>query len=262
VVGAGWIGCEVAASARRRGLDVTVMDPLELPNVRVFGSEVGEFYRDVHARHGVELLLGDGVAAFERDGSVRQVRTTAGRTVECDFAVVGVGVAPRVELARDAGLEVDDGIVVGAQLRSSVSGVFAAGDVASAWHPFYDRRIRLEHWSAALNQGPAAARSMLGDETPYEQLPYFFSDQYDVGMEYSGLAAASDRVVFRGDRDAGMFIAFWLRDDQVAAGMNVNVWDVSEHIQALICSRRKVDVSALTDPDTSLESLAANPAGS
>ena len=262
VVGAGWIGCEVAASARRRGLDVTVMDPLELPNVRVFGSEVGEFYRDVHARHGVELLLGDGVAAFEGDGSVRRVRTTAGRTVECDFAVVGVGVAPRVELARDAGLEVDDGIVVGAQLRSSVSGVFAAGDVASAWHPFYDRRIRLEHWSAALNQGPAAARSMLGDETPYEQLPYFFSDQYDVGMEYSGLAAASDRVVFRGDRDAGMFIAFWLRDDQVAAGMNVNVWDVSEHIQALICSRRKVDVSALTDPDTSLESLAANPAGS
>jgi 3-phenylpropionate/trans-cinnamate dioxygenase ferredoxin reductase subunit len=255
VVGAGWIGSEFAASARQRGLEVALIDPLELPNARVFGSEVGSFYRDVHAQHGVELLLGDGVESFVGDGSVKAVKTSSGKTVDCDFAVVGIGVAPRVDLARQAGVEVDDGIVVDQRLASSVPNVFAAGDVAGAWHPFFQQRIRVEHWANALNQGPAAARSMLGDETSYDRLPYFFSDQYDVGMEYSGHARDWDRVVIRGDRDSGEFIAFWLHERRVVAGMNVNVWDVNEHVQALIRSREQVDVSALTDPDTSLQSL-------
>jgi 3-phenylpropionate/trans-cinnamate dioxygenase ferredoxin reductase subunit len=259
VVGAGWIGSEFAASARERGLEVIVIDPLELPNERIFGPEIGGFYRDVHAQHGVELLLGEGVQSFEGNGTVARVRTAGGRTVDCDFAVVGIGVLPRVELARDAGLEVDNGILVDEKLQTSAPNVFAAGDVANAWNPFYEQRIRVEHWSNALNQGPVAARAMLGEPVSYDRIPYFFSDQYDVGMEYSGYAPKWDEVVFRGDRAGGEFIAFWLQDARVIAGMNVNVWDVNEHVQALIRSRQPVEVGALTDPDTPLESLAREP---
>jgi len=259
VVGAGWIGSEFAASARTLGLAVTVIDPLALPNERIFGPEIGAFYRDVHVRHGVEMLLGQGVEAFEGDGSVERVRTSGGKVIECDFAVVGIGIAPRTQLAGDAGIAVDNGIAVNEHLETSVPGVFAAGDVANAWHPFYEQRIRVEHWANALNQGPAAARAMLGQDVSYDRIPYFFSDQYDVGMEYSGYAASWDQVVFRGDRDGGEFIAFWLSDGRVVAGMNVNVWDVNEHVQELIRSRSTVDVAALTDTSTPLESLVAEP---
>jgi 3-phenylpropionate/trans-cinnamate dioxygenase ferredoxin reductase subunit len=260
VVGAGWIGSEFAASARQGGLEVSIVDPLALPNERVFGAEIGAFYRDVHAGHGVELVLGEGVEALEGDGAIARVRTAGGKTIECDFAVVGIGVVPRVQLARDAGLDVDNGIVVNEELAISAPGVYAAGDVAQAWHPFYKQPIRSEHWANALNQGSAAARAMLGHSVSYDRIPYFFSDQYDVGMEYSGYAPEWDEVVFRGDRDGGEFIAFWLRGSRVLAGMNVNVWDVNEHVQALIRGRQEVDVAALTDPDTPLESLA--PSGS
>jgi 3-phenylpropionate/trans-cinnamate dioxygenase ferredoxin reductase component len=259
VVGAGWIGSEFAASARQRGLDVTVIDPVALPNERIFGPEIGAFYRDAHARHGVELALGEGVESFEGDGALVRVRTGGGRVVECDFAVVGIGVAPRVELAREAGLEVDNGVLVDETLRTSAPNVFAAGDVASAWHPFYGARIRVEHWANALNQGPAAARAMLGQATSYDRIPYFFSDQYEVGMEYSGHAPHWDEVVFRGDPASGEFVAFWLHGGRVAAGMNVNVWDVNEHVQALIRSRRAIGVTDLTDPDTPLDSLVGEP---
>jgi 3-phenylpropionate/trans-cinnamate dioxygenase ferredoxin reductase component len=261
VVGAGWIGSEFAASARGAGLDVTVIDPLALPNERIFGAEVGAFYRDVHLSHGVDMVLEDGVDALEGDGSVSAVRTASGRRIECDFVVIGIGVVPRVGLAEAAGLTVENGVQADAALRTSASGVFAAGDVANAWHPFYDRHIRVEHWANALNQGPAAARSMLGEEVSYDRIPYFFSDQYDVGMEYSGYTTDWDEVVFRGDREGGEFVAFYLADGRVVAGMNVNVWDVNEHVQALIRSRRQVDGAALRDTDTPLESLAAEPAG-
>jgi len=260
VIGAGWIGSEFAASARQRGLDVTVIDPLELPYERILGAEIGSFYRDVHVRHGVQMLLGHGVESFEGDGTVARVLTSVGEVVECDFAVVGVGIAPRTRLAGDAGLEVDNGVVANEHLETSAPGIFAAGDVVNAWHPFYEERIRVEHWANALNQGPAAARSMLGDGESYERIPYFYSDQYDVGMEYSGYATTWDEVVFRGDREGGEFIAFWLRDGLVVGGMNVNVWDVNQYVQALIRSRRPVDAAALTDPDTPLESLLAEPA--
>ncbi|MGH3266848.1 MAG: NAD(P)/FAD-dependent oxidoreductase, partial [Trebonia sp.] len=185
VVGAGWIGSEFAASARQCGLEVTIVDPHALPNERIFGAEVGAFYRDVHRDHGVELVLGEGVQSFEGNGAVARVRTTGGRMIECDFVVVGIGAVPRVELAGRAGLEVDNGILVDEELRTSVPGVFAAGDVARALHPFYDERIRVEHWANALHQGPAAARAMLGQQVSYDRIPYFFSDQYEVGMEYS-----------------------------------------------------------------------------
>ena len=256
VVGAGWIGAEVAASARQRGLEVTVLDPLEVPLERVLGPEVGAIYRDIHTDHGVRMLMGTGIEAFEGDRRVERVRTSDGRVLECDFVVVGVGVEPRTRLAAEAGLAIHDGVTVDARLRTSAEGVFAAGDVASAHHPLYGEHIRVEHWANALNQGPAAARNMLGQELPYERLPYFFSDQYDVGMEYSGYARTWDRVVFRGDPVTREFVAFWMAGDRVAAGMNVNVWDVTDPIQQLIRARVPVDDRRLADPDVPLDELA------
>ena len=255
VVGAGWIGSEFAASARQRGLEVTVIDPQPLPSERIFGRDVAAFYRDVHAQHGIEFLLGEGVEAFEGHGAVARVRTASGRLVECDFAVVGIGVVPRTGLASAAGLEVNNGIVTDANLQASAPGIFAAGDVANAWHPFYHRRIRVEHWANALNQGPAAARAMLGDRSGYDHIPYFYSDQYDVGMEYSGHAPEWDEVVFRGDRAGGEFIAFWLRGGCVAAGMNVNVWDVNDAVQSLIRRGAPVDTARLANPEIPLDEV-------
>jgi 3-phenylpropionate/trans-cinnamate dioxygenase ferredoxin reductase subunit len=203
------------------------------------------------------MLMDTGVAAFEGDQKVERVRTSDGSELECDFVVVGVGVQPRTGLAAEGGIAVDDGVVVDARLRTGAEGVFAAGDVASADHPFYGERIRVEHWANALNQGPAAARNMLGRDAPYERLPYFFSDQYDVGMEYSGFARSWDRVVIRGDRAAREFIAFWMDGDRVLAGMNVNVWEVTDAIQRLIRERVAVDDARLADPGVPLEELAA-----
>jgi 3-phenylpropionate/trans-cinnamate dioxygenase ferredoxin reductase subunit len=256
VVGAGWIGSEVAASARQRGLDVTVVEPASVPLERVLGTELGAVYRDIHTDHGVEMLLGTGVAAFEGDGAVERVRTSDGRALECDFVVIGVGVEPRTGLAAEAGIAVDNGILVDEFLQTGVPGVFAAGDVANSHHPFYGERIRVEHWANALNQGPAAARNMLGHATAYERLPYFFSDQYDVGMEYTGFARSWDRVVVRGDPARREFVAFWLVGDRVVAGMNVNVWDVTDPIKHLIRERVAVDDRRLADPDVALGELA------
>ncbi len=256
VVGAGWIGAEVAASARQRGLDVTVLDPLSVPLERVLGTEMGAVYRDVHADQGVKLLMGTGVEGFEGGDAVQRVRTSDGRTLDCDFVVVGVGVQPRSQLAAQAGLAVGDGILVDEHLQTSAPGVFAAGDVAGAEHPFYGERIRVEHWANALHQGPAAARNMLGRGEAFDSLPYFFSDQYDVGMEYTGFARHWDRVVIRGDLAAREFIAFWMVEDRVVAGMNVNVWDVVDPIQRLIRERVSVDDKRLADPDVALDQLA------
>lgn len=257
VVGGGWIGAEVAASARQRGLEVTIVEPQSVPLERVLGPEVGAVYRDIHAGHGVQVLSGTGVEGFEGNEAVERVLTSDGRKLDCDFVVVGVGVEPRTQLAADAGLAIDNGVLVTAALRTSAPDVFAAGDVANAEHPFYGERIRVEHWANALNQGPAAARSMLDNPKPYERLPYFFSDQYDVGMEYTGFARTWERVVFRGDPASGEFIAFWLEDDRVVAGMNVNVWDVTNPIQRLIRERIPVEDRRLGDPDVPLEELSS-----
>jgi len=256
VIGAGWIGAEVAASARQCGLDVTVIDPAEVPLRRVLGSEVGAIYRDLHTDHGVRMLMGTGVASLEGSTDVERVRTSDGRTIDCDLVVVGVGVRPRAQLAAQAGLYVDDGVLVDDYLQTSMPGVFAAGDVAMTHYPFYGRRIRVEHWANALHQGPVAGRNMLGRSEAYDRLPYFFSDQYDVGMEYAGLAPTWDRVVFRGDPASREFIAFWLVQDRVVAGMNVGVWDITDQIQRLIRERVAVDDRRLADPDVELGDLA------
>jgi 3-phenylpropionate/trans-cinnamate dioxygenase ferredoxin reductase subunit len=260
VVGAGWIGSEVAASARELGVEVTLLERLATPLENVLGPAVGGLYADLHRERGVELLPGVELEAFEGAGRVERVRLADGRTIDCSAAVVGVGAVPRTALAAAAGLAVGDGILTDATLRTSAPDVYAAGDAANAAHPFYGRHVRVEHWANALNQGPAAARSMLGREEPYDRIPYFFSDQYDVGMEYSGLARGSDEVVFRGDPASRELIAFWVADGRVAAGMNVNVWDVAEQIQALIRSRAPVDPALLGDPSVPLEALLPAPA--
>jgi 3-phenylpropionate/trans-cinnamate dioxygenase ferredoxin reductase subunit len=262
VIGAGWIGSEVAASARVKGLDVAVVEMADVPLERVLGREVGEIYAGVHRQHGVDMRLGATLEAFEGAGRVERVQLAGGAAIDCDFVVAGIGVVPRAELAERAGLEVGDGILVSKRLETSVAGVFAAGDVANAFHPFYGRKLRVEHWANALNQPATAARAMLGkDGASYERLPYFFSDQYDVGMEYLGYATDWDEVVLRGDPSAPEFVAFWLKDGAVVAGMNVNVWDVGEPIRALIESRQRVDVARLRDPEVPLEELAAARAG-
>jgi 3-phenylpropionate/trans-cinnamate dioxygenase ferredoxin reductase subunit len=259
VIGSGWIGAEIAASARQKGCEVTMIERASLPLERVLGPEVGQIYLDIHRDHGVEFLPETTLERFEGEGAVERILTRDGAVVDADLVVVGVGVAPRTGLVESAGLHVDNGVVVDERLESSRPGVFAAGDVANAHHPFYGRHIRVEHWANALKQGPVAARAMLGHDVAYEEIPYFFSDQYDVGMEYTGFATNWDDVVFRGDVKGREFVAFWLDGGRVVAAMNVNVWDVNEAIGALIRSREPVDAKRLVDPDLSLDDLIATP---
>jgi 3-phenylpropionate/trans-cinnamate dioxygenase ferredoxin reductase subunit len=258
VIGGGWIGCEVAASARQKGMDVTLIESLELPLLRVLGPELGAFYRDVHVSEGVEMLLGGGVEAIEGSGRAERVRTSDGRTIDCAAVVIGIGVAPRTELVEQIA-RVDNGVLVDEHLQSSAEGIFACGDLANAQHPVFGDRIRVEHWANALEQGPAAARSMLGEDVRYDKVPYFFSDQYEVGMEYAGHHdPSSDELVVRGDMSSREFIAFWLRGDRLMAGMNVNIWDVSDPIQELVHSGASVDRARLADPDVPVAEVAAS----
>jgi len=249
VIGASWIGTEVAASARERGCEVVLIDPLATPLERVLGSEVGHFFAGLHAGHEVDLRLGSGVETIEGTDHVAGVRLSDGSVVDADTVVMGVGVRPNVELARDAGLAVADGVLVDTQLRSSNPDVYAAGDIAEAQHPGIDRRVRVEHWANALNQGLTAGGNAAGAAAEFADIPYFFSDQYDMGMEYSGWPLPWDRVVFRGDPRGGAFVAFYLVEGRVIGGANVNVWDVNEHVQALIKSAATADVDVLSDPD-------------
>jgi 3-phenylpropionate/trans-cinnamate dioxygenase ferredoxin reductase subunit len=256
VIGAGWIGSEVAASARQMGAEVVLIEPLPVPLHRVLGSEVGAVFSQLHSDHGVALRLGVGVKELRGGSAVEQVVLEDGSTEAADLVVAGIGVTPRIELAEAAGLEIDNGVVVDETLQTSAPGIFAAGDIANAWHPHYKRRVRTEHWANALNQGSAAGANAVGSPTPYTRLPYFFSDQYDLGLEYVGYASADDSVVIRGDLGKREFIAFYHRDGVVTAGMNVNVWDVVEDIRAIITAGQAVDLAKLADPNVPLGDLA------
>jgi len=255
VIGGGWIGSEVAASLRQLGHDVTMLLPTQNPLEHVIGAELGGVYRQAHEEHGVRIVAGTTATGFEGGTRVSAVRTADGRTIPADLVVVGIGAAPRVELAQRAGLAVDNGVLVDERLETSVPGIFAAGDVANAVHPHYARRLRIEHWDNAKRQGRAAAANMLGQAKPYDRIPYFYSDQYDIGMEYTGLASADDQVVLRGDRERREFIAFWLRDGRVMAGMNVNVWEVARAIERLVASGVRADATRLADVRRPLEEL-------
>jgi 3-phenylpropionate/trans-cinnamate dioxygenase ferredoxin reductase component len=252
VIGAGWIGSEVAASAREMGADVVLIAPSPVPLGHVLGNEIGEVFRRLHADHGVELRLGAGVDALRGTGAVEEVVLTDGTKEPADLVVAGVGVTPRTGVVAGSGLAVDNGIVADQHLETNVPAVYAAGDVANAWHPHYGRRLRVEHWANALNQGTTAGRNVAGWREVYDRLPYFFSDQYDLGMEYVGFGSPSDELAVRGELDGREFIAFWHRDGVVSAAMNVNVWDVVDDLKAIVAAQRPVDPDRLADPGIAL----------
>jgi len=256
VIGAGWIGLETTAAARAAGVEVTVLEAAELPLLRVLGREVAEVFAGLHREHGVDLRFGVQVAEITGSGGRADgVRLADGSHIPAEAVIVGVGITPNSQLAEAAGLEVRNGIVTDAGLRSSDPDIYATGDVANAYHPPLGRHIRVEHWANALNQPQAAARAMLGQDVAYDLVPYFYTDQYDLGMEYAGYVEPGgyDQVVFRGDVQRREFIAFWLAGGRVLAGMNVNVWDVNEAIQAVVRGGRAVDAARLADVDVPLE---------
>lgn len=258
IVGGGWIGLETAAAARASGLHVTVLERDKLPLLRVLGSTVAQVFAGLHRDHDVDLRCNVEVSGLIDDGrAVTGVRLGDGTQLEADLVLVGVGITPNTALAVDAELKVGNGITVDAHLRTSDQAIYAAGDVADAFHPSLQRHIRVEHWANALRQGPIAAKCMLGQSVTYDRLPYFFSDQYDLGMEYTGYVEpeAYDHIVIRGDLPGRQFIAFWLADRRVQAGMNVNTWDVTADIEQLIRSGRPVDTNRLADSQIPLAAL-------
>ncbi|MBS4729342.1 FAD-dependent oxidoreductase [Mycobacterium sp. SM1] len=258
VVGAGWIGLEVAASARQRGVAVSVVEQAKLPLLAALGEELGEVFAELHRGHDVDLRLQAQVAEISTtNGKATGLRLTDGSQISADAVLVAVGAQPNIELARQAGLAIGDGgVLVDASLATSDPDIYAVGDIAAAQHPLLRTRIRTEHWANALKQPAVAAAGMLGKPAEYSELPYFFTDQYDLGMEYVGHAPSYRRVVFRGDVAAREFIAFWLdADDRVLAGMNVNIWDVIDDVKSLIRGQNPIDPDRLADPNTSLNEL-------
>ncbi|MEU6392000.1 FAD-dependent oxidoreductase [Streptomyces sp. NPDC046939] len=263
IAGAGWIGLEVAAAAREFGAEVTVVEPEPTPLHGVLGPEVGQIFTELHSDHGVRFHFGARLTEITgQDGLVLAAHTDDGEEHPAHDVLAAIGAAPRTALAENAGLalvgrEHGGGIAVDASLRTSDPDIYATGDVAALEHPLYTERLRVEHWANALNGGPAAARAMLGQDVTYDRVPYFFSDQYDVGLEYSGWAppGSYDQVVLRGNAGKREFIAFWLKDGQVLAGMNVNVWDVTDPIQQLIRSGVRPGTERLSDPTVPLGDL-------
>jgi 3-phenylpropionate/trans-cinnamate dioxygenase ferredoxin reductase subunit len=258
VLGGGWIGSEVAASIRQMTKPVVLIDRAHVPLQRVLGNTIGEVFRELHADNGVDLRLGTTVAGLRGSKNVEAVILGDGRVEEADVVVVGIGVTPRIELAKTtSALQVDNGIVVDEHLDAGVPGVYAAGDVANAWHPHYQRHLRVEHWANALNQGLIAGGNAVGKHDPYTRLPYFFSDQYDVGLEYVGYADAGDTVVVRGDLAARQFVAFWHRDGMVTAAMHLNVWGAIDDLKRIVEARAVIDTTRLQNVDVPLEELVA-----
>lgn len=257
VVGAGWIGLEVAAGARHHGAAVTVIEPAPTPLHAVLGEQLGAVFADLHRRNGVDLRTGVGVEAIEGTDAVTGVRLTGGEIVPADTVIIGVGARPNTRLAEAAGLAVDGGVLVDEWLRSSDPDIYAAGDIAAVAHPLLGERVRVEHWANANDQGLAAGKSMAGGGQAWDVLPFFYTDQYDLGMEYHGWVGAdgADDLVVRGDTAALDFDAFWLRDGRVLAGMHVNRWDDSDPIKELARARTKVDAARLADPAVPLTDL-------
>ncbi len=255
VVGAGFIGAEVAASARLLGCDVTVIELETVPLLRVLGPEVGSIYADIHRDHGVDMRLGDGLAGFRGGQRVAEVVTASGASIPCDVAVVGVGIRPSVGWLEGSGIELANGVLTDEHCATSVPNVYAAGDLANWYHPRMRERLRVEHWDNAMHQGVAAAKSMLGSEEPYAPVPYFWSDQYDLNLQYVGHAATWDDVVLRGDVPGRSFSAFYLRDGRIAAALVVNRFKDLRPSRRLIEAMSPVDPAQLADPAIDLRKL-------
>jgi 3-phenylpropionate/trans-cinnamate dioxygenase ferredoxin reductase subunit len=259
VVGMGFIGCEVAASLRQTGVDVVTLDPLRTPLFRALGEEVGQVVAAIHRDHGVDAIFGDGVARFEGHLRLERVVTSAGRRIDCDFAVVGVGIEPVTDLMAGTGVQIDNGVVVDEYCRTTADGIYAAGDVANHFHPVFGTRVRVEHWQNAIKQGAAAARSMLGKGAPYDDIPWFWSDQYDTNLQYAGLHAAWDRIVIRGSLAGRSFLAFYLRGGRIDAVAGLNRGKDVRRSLPLIRSRAGIDPGRLEDDDVDLRSLVSSP---
>ncbi|WP_349897688.1 NAD(P)/FAD-dependent oxidoreductase [Parafrigoribacterium soli] len=258
LIGSGWIGMEVGATARGFGNEVTILERDPIPLANALGDELGTMFADMHKEKGVVLRPSVGVTRIVGEGGrVTGVELEGGEVVPADVVLVGIGAVPNVSLAQEAGLEVDGGVLTDASLATSDPDIFAAGDIASAMHPLINQRLRSEHWANALNEGAAAARSMLGQEVSFDDIPYFYTDQFDLGMEYSGYGPLTRgaSVVYRGNRDGREFIAFWVADGRVVAGMNVNVWDVNEQVQRIIREGAQIDPARLADESVPLEEL-------
>ncbi|KRC63176.1 pyridine nucleotide-disulfide oxidoreductase [Agromyces sp. Root81] len=258
LIGSGWIGMEVAATARTLGNDVTVLERDPIPLANALGDELGSMFAELHVEHGVDLRPSVVVSEIVGErGRVTGVRLDTGEQFDADLVLVGVGASPNLDLARGAGAAIDSGVLTDAALRTDLPNVYAAGDIAEAYHPLADMRLRSEHWANALHGGAAAARSMLGELESYDDIPYFYTDQYDLGMEYSGFGPLTRgaEIVYRGDRARREFISFWVVDGRVVAGMNVNVWDVNEAVQGIISRGDRVDPLRLADEGVPLEEL-------
>ena len=261
-VGGGWIGLEAAASARQAGLDVTVLERSAVPLGKILGDRVAGVFAQLHRDNGVDLRTETSVERIlVKDGRATGVRLQDGNEIEADLVLLGLGATPRLETARSAGLEIDaetGGVAVDAALRSSDPHVYAVGDIASVAHPVLGRRLRVEHWATALNQPAVVAKAIVGKNARYTELPYFFSDQFDLGMEYIGWVAPHERVdvVIRGSLEDREFVAFWVAEDgSVKASMNVNIWDVPDAMKPLITECKPVDREALADPEVPLAHL-------
>ena len=259
VIGMGFIGCEVAASLRQMGIEVAAIESSPTPLFRVLGEDVGAVVADIHREHGVDTIFEDLVMRFEGQGRVERVITKRSRRVECDFAVVGVGVEPVVDFLAESGIGIDNGILVDESCRTTVDGIYAAGDVANHWHPVFERRMRVEHWQNAMQQGAAAARSMLGTGQPYDAIHWFWSDQYDANLQYAGFHHKWDRLVVRGSLERRSFIAFYLNRGRIDAVVALNRGKDVRRAMPLIRSREAVDPGRLTDEDVDLRSLVPAP---
>ena len=266
LIGGSYIGCEVAASLTAKGTQCAIVMMEDVALSRTFGEEAGRWFHDLLESKGIEIHGGETLEAFEGDGDVRGVVTESGKVVEGDAVVVGAGVKPDVMLAQKAGLEIDEdsgGIECDETLQTSVEGIYAAGDACSYESRVHGRRLRVEHWDVAMQQGQHAARSMMGDAKPYEVVPYFFSDLADwAGLEYVGPASDWDEVIWRGDRDAGEFAVFYLKDGKVAGALTVEKSEELAHARTLLAEG--VDVAAdeakalLGDPDSDLSEFSAS----
>jgi 3-phenylpropionate/trans-cinnamate dioxygenase ferredoxin reductase component len=259
IIGAGWIGLETAAAARAAGVDVTLLVSGDVPLQRVLGPEVAPIFDELHRSHGVDLRYRTTATELTgRHGAVTGALLSDGNKIDADMIIVGIGAVPRTELAAAAGLKIDNGIVVDEHLRTSDPDIFAAGDIAHTYNPRLGRHLRVEHWANARRQGAVAAKAMLGQDASDLRPSYFYTDQYDLGMEYTGDIgpAGYDRVIFRRYAEPSQVIVFWLYEQRVQAGMNINVWDVAEDIERLVQSARPINVDELADPDIPLASLA------
>jgi 3-phenylpropionate/trans-cinnamate dioxygenase ferredoxin reductase subunit len=255
VVGMGFIGCEVAASLRRLGAVVTAVEPLAVPLERSLGAVVGRVVEGLHRDHGVDLRLGEVVVGFEGGRRVERVLTRGGRHIDCDLVVVGVGVEPAVETVAGTAVRLDDGVVVDEGCRTSVPGVFAAGDVARHHHPVAGRRIRVEHWQSAIGQGRVAARNMLGQAAVHDEIPWFWSDQYDCNLQYAGFAGPWDELTVRGSLEQRAFVGFYLSEGRVVAAVAMNQGRDLRRSVPLIRAGTPVDPARLADPEVDLRTL-------